>query len=250
MLIRSLIFTALFFLVTLVVASAVVLSAPFGFSTRFRLGKVWAWINLWLLKYICGLDYVVEGADNIPEQSGVTLIKHSSTFETVVVFLLFPPQCIVLKRELMWIPFLGWALALIKPIAINRNAHRSAVRQVVHMGRARLEEGLWVVIFPEGTRMPAGTTRRYGVSGALLACETGRPVVPVAHNAGDFWPRRGLRKRPGTIRVVIGPPIHTTGRKPAEVNDEAKRWIDEMMAEISPAHRSRGLSTKNSGKMR
>jgi len=248
MLIRSLVFTALFFLVTLVFACVVVLSAPFSFATRFRLGKGWARVSLWLLKHICGLDYVVEGAENIPQQSAVALIKHSSTFETIVVFLLFPPQCIVLKRELMWIPFLGWALALIRPIAIDRNAHRSAVSQVVHMGSSRLEEGLWVVIFPEGTRMPAGTTRRYGVSGALLACETGRSVVPVAHNAGDFWPRRGLRKRSGTIRVVIGPAIDGTGRKPAEVNDEAKRWIDGVMAQISPAHRSGELSTENSAK--
>ncbi len=246
MLIRSLVFTALFFLVTLVFACVVVLSAPLSFATRFRLGKAWARVSLWLLKHICGLDYVVEGAENIPQKSAVALIKHSSTFETIVVFLLFPPQCIVLKRELMWIPFLGWALALIKPIAIDRNAHRSAVRQVVHMGTARLEEGLWVVIFPEGTRMPAGTTRRYGVSGALLACETGRSVVPVAHNAGDFWPRRGLRKRAGTIRVVIGPAIDATGRKPAEVNDEAKRWIDGVMAQISPAHRSAEPSIENS----
>jgi 1-acyl-sn-glycerol-3-phosphate acyltransferase len=235
-LIRSLIFTTLFFLLTLLLSVAVLLLAPFGFGARFQVGVVWARVNLWLLERICGLGYAVEGRENIPAESGIAMIKHSSTFETIVVFLLFPPQCIVLKRELMWIPFLGWALALIKPIAIDRNAHRSAVRQVVHTGTARLEENLWVVIFPEGTRMPPGQTRRYGISGALLASETGRPVVPVAHNAGDFWPRRGLRKRPGTIRVVIGPPIDPQGREATGINDAAKAWIDRTMAHISPAH--------------
>lgn len=238
MLIRSLIFTVLFFLLTLVLSTVVLILAPFGFPARFRVGVAWARINLWLLRHLCGLDYVVEGTGNIPPENGIALIKHSSTFETIVVFLVFPLQCIVLKRELMWIPFLGWALALIKPIAIDRKAHRSAVRQVVHTGTARLEEGLWVVIFPEGTRMPPGQTRRYGISGALLASETGRPVVPVAHNAGDFWPRREMRKRPGTIRVVIGPPIDPRGQDAAAINEAAKGWIDRTMMDISPAHAS------------
>ncbi len=237
MLIRSLIFTTLFFLTTLVLSLTVVLLAPFGFAARLQIGVVWAQVNLWLLKHVCDLAYVVEGAEHIPSENGIALLKHSSTFETIVLFLLFPLPCIVLKRELMWIPFLGWALALIKPIAIDRRAHRSAVRQVVHTGRSRLAEGLWVVIFPEGTRMPAGETRRYGISGALLACETGRPVTPVAHNAGDFWPRRGLRKQPGVIRVVVGPSIETRGREPSAVSNAAKQWIDHTMASISEAHR-------------
>lgn len=245
MLIRSLIFTTLFFLTTLVLSLTVVLLAPFSFAARLQIGVVWAHVNLWLLKHICGLAYVVEGAEHIPAENGIALLKHSSTFETLVLFLLFPLPCIVLKRELMWIPFLGWALALIKPIAINRRAHRSAVRQVVHTGRSRLAEGLWVVIFPEGTRMPAGETRRYGISGALLANETGRPVTPVAHNAGDFWPRRGLRKHPGVIRVVVGPPIQTRGMEPTAINEAAKQWIDHTMVDISEAHRGDIIAGKN-----
>ena len=246
MLIRSLVFTVLFFLLTLMLSVAVLVLAPFGFATRFQVGVVWARVNLWLLEHLCGLGYVVEGIENIPSENGIALIKHSSTFETIVIFLVFPLQCIVLKQELMWIPFLGWALALIKPIAIDRKAHRSAVRQVVHTGTARLEEGLWVVIFPEGTRMPPGKTRRYGISGALLASETGRPVVPVAHNAGDFWPRRELRKHPGTIRLVIGPPIDPRGKAAAAINDEAKSWIDRTMTEISAAHASADALLKKS----
>jgi 1-acyl-sn-glycerol-3-phosphate acyltransferase len=133
----------------------------------------------------------------------------------------------------MWAPFLGWVLLLLKPIAIDRKGGSTAVQQVIEQGRRRLAEGFWVVIFPEGTRVPAGETRRYGLGGALLASAVGLPVVPVAHNAGEFWPRRGWLKRPGTIRVVIGPPITTQGLEPREINDRAQRWIESTVGEIS-----------------
>jgi len=142
--------------------------------------------------------------------------------QTVVL----PPQVWVLKRELMWVPVLGWALKFLHAIAVNRGAGAAAVRGVVEQGKARLASGDWVVIFPEGTRMPPGETRKYGVSGALLALETGKLIVPVAHDAGYYWPRRGLYKKPGTIRVVIGPPIQTAGRDPREINAEAQSWIE------------------------
>jgi 1-acyl-sn-glycerol-3-phosphate acyltransferase len=132
----------------------------------------------------------------------------------------------VLKRELMWIPFVGWGLWLLRSIAVNRGAGGSAVKGVLEQGRQRLAEGKWIVIFPEGTRMPPGETRRYGVSGALLAAENDRMIVPVAHDAGYYWPRRGLIKRAGTIRVVIGPPIRAAGRDPRDVNAEAQQWIE------------------------
>lgn len=137
-----------------------------------------------------------------------------------------PRQVWVLKRELMWIPFVGWTLPLIHAIAIDRKSGQSAVGQVLEQGKRRLAEGDWVMIFPEGTRMPPGQTRRYGVSGALLAAKTGCLVVPIAHDAGYFWPRRGLLKKPGTITVVIGTPIVASGRNPREVNEEAQRWIE------------------------
>jgi 1-acyl-sn-glycerol-3-phosphate acyltransferase len=110
--------------------------------------------------------------------------------------------------------------------AIDRGAGKSAVQSVLDQGKQRLDEGKWIVIFPEGTRMPPGETRRYGVSGALLAARNDRLIVPVAHDAGYFWPRRGLYKKPGTIRVVIGPPIAAAGREPREVNEEAQAWIE------------------------
>jgi 1-acyl-sn-glycerol-3-phosphate acyltransferase len=120
----------------------------------------------------------------------------------------------------------GWGLRLLRSIAINRGAGGTAVKQMIEQGRRHLANGEWIVVFPEGTRMPQGQTRRYGVGGAAIAAETGAPVIPVAHNAGYYWPRRGLLKKPGTIRVVIGPPIATHGRDPREINEEAQRFIE------------------------
>jgi len=140
----------------------------------------------------------------------------------------------VLKRELQWLPVLGWALSLLHAIAIDRSAGRAAVAQVIEQGKARLAEGDWVTIYPEGTRTPPNERRKFGVSGALLAAETGHLIVPVAHSAGYFWPRRGLLKRRGMIRVVIGPPITAAGRDARDINDEAQRWIEAQMAEFAP----------------
>ncbi len=196
------------------------------YRRRFVLVRVWARSILTVLRWTCRLTYQVEGAANVPAGANVALIKHSSSWETVAQALLIPNQAWVLKRELMWIPFLGWSIRLLRGLAVNRAGGGSAVRDVVRQGSARLQEGTWVVVFPEGTRMPAGQTRKYGVSGALLAAESGRLVVPVAHDAGYYWPRRGLIKRPGTIHVAIGPPIEAAGRDPRQINAEAQAWIE------------------------
>ena len=135
-----------------------------------------------------------------------------------------------MKRELLWAPILGWVLRGLQPIAIDRKAGRAAVEQVIAQGRDRLEHGYWVMIFPEGTRVKPGQVKRYGISGALLGIASGRPVIPVAHNAGEFWPRRGWLKRPGTIRLIIGAPIQTTGRDPRDLTDEVQRWIESTVS--------------------
>ena len=147
--------------------------------------------------------------------------------------LVFPPQAWVLKREILWIPFVGQAAMLMKPIAINRKAGSRAVMQVVEQGCARLKEGMWVLIFPEGTRTSRGEDRKWGLSGALLATRAGCKAVPVAHNAGELWGRRGLLKRRGTIRIVIGPPIDATGMDPRDLNTQLRAWVDAKTAEIS-----------------
>ena len=150
-------------------------------------------------------------------------------------FLLFPRQCWVVKRELLWAPFLGWATAAIRPIAIDRSAGPQAIAEVLAKGKARLEEGHWVMVFPEGTRMPPGETRRYGISGVLLAQEAGRLLVPVAHNAGDYWPRRGWRKQAGTVTFRIGPPVDPAGQEPRRVAEQIQIWIEAQVANMRGA---------------
>ncbi len=190
---------------------------------------------LWVGRWLCGLRYQIEGEENIPDHASVILIKHSSVFETYAQLAIFPPQTWVLKRELLWIPLFGWGLATMKPIAIKRGAGRTAVTQVIRQGKQRLAEGIWIIVFPEGTRMPPGQTRKYGISGAALASEAGVNILPVAHNAGDLWARRGIKKSPGLIRFVIGPPIDASTQSPKETNAIVQRWIEKTMAEISPA---------------
>jgi 1-acyl-sn-glycerol-3-phosphate acyltransferase len=223
----SVCFTAFFLLWTFCYGIFFVCASPLRpFRARFELARVWARVILAVLRWTCRLDYRVEGRERLPAGNHVALIKHSSSWETVAQALLLPPHVWVLKRELTWIPFVGWGIRLLHAIAIDRGGGPGVVRGVLEQGKARLAEGKWVVVFPEGTRMPPGETRKYGISGALLACETERLVVPIAHDAGYYWPRRGLLKKPGTIRVIIGPPILAAGRNPRDINAEAQAWIE------------------------
>jgi 1-acyl-sn-glycerol-3-phosphate acyltransferase len=168
------------------------------------------------------------------------MLKHTSTFETFWHVTLFPQTVWVVKRELLWIPFIGWAIYLaLDPIAINRNSGRSAIKQVIEQGKEKLARGIWVSVFPEGTRMPPGETRKYGSSGAALAREAGVKILPVAHNAGDLWQRRSFTKRPGTITVRVGPLIDPAGLAPKDTNLIVQEWIETQMHEISPAYKDK-----------
>jgi len=193
----------------------------------------WAATLLWVLRWSCGLDYRVEGAP-LPEGCHIALWKHSSSWETIAMMVLFPRQVWVLKRELLWIPVVGIAVRQMHAIAIDRKAGHTAVAQVIEQGKDRLAEGDRVMIFPEGTRMPSGETRRYGVSGTLLAAEAGKLIVPVAHNAGHYWPRRGLMKKPGTVRVVIGAPVVAAGREARALNEEIQAWVEKTVKALEP----------------
>lgn len=230
---RSLLFQVYFYVSVCLSALTIVLLAPFPYRTRFAVARGWGRSMLFMGKRLCGLDYAIEGLENIPAEPSVILIKHTTVFETYAQLAIFPPQTWVLKRELQWIPLFGWGLAAMRPIAINRGAGHTAVNQVIEQGKERLREGIWLTVFPEGTRMPLGETRRYGVSGAALAKEAQCMIVPVAHNAGDFWPRRGLKKSPGLIRFCIGPPIAPESRPPKETNLLVQDWIESKMSEIS-----------------
>ncbi|MGB5247036.1 MAG: lysophospholipid acyltransferase family protein [Woeseia sp.] len=243
LLLRSLIFQFCFFGSAVVAGFLVLLAGPFGYPARFKVCIGWGRFMLWAGKAVCDIEYVFEGTENIPEEASVVLIKHSSVFETYAQLVIFPPQTWVLKRELHWIPLFGWGLALMKPIAINRKAGHRAVTQVIQQGKERLAEGIWISVFPEGTRMPPGETRKYGVSGAALAVAAGCKIVPVAHNAGDFWPRRSFMKRPGLVRFCIGPPIDPAGRPPKDVNLEVQDWIETKMLEISSVYKARAAKS-------
>ncbi|MBV8783763.1 MAG: 1-acyl-sn-glycerol-3-phosphate acyltransferase [Gammaproteobacteria bacterium] len=231
----SLFFTGFLFAWTFLYAIPFVLAClVLPFPRRFALVRIYAAAILWVLRWSCGLTHRIEG-EPIPEGCHIAFWKHSSSWETIAMMRLFPRQVWVLKRELLWIPVVGIGVRQMHAIAIDRKAGHSAVAQVIEQGRERLAEGDWVIIFPEGTRMAPGETRRYGVSGTLLAQETGRLIVPVAHNAGSYWPRRGLRKRPGVIRVVVGPPFSAAGREVRALNEEIQAWIESTVKSLNAA---------------
>ncbi len=229
---RSLLFALGMWLSTLIIAPLAVFTFPFPFATRYAFISQWARFNLWWLRLTCRLDFDVRGRENIPSGNAIVFCKHQSAWETLALQKIFPPQVWLLKRELLWVPFFGWGLAMLEPIAIDRGAGRKAVEQLVRQGKERLADGRWVVIFPEGTRVPPGQTGRYGIGGAVLAAKSGYPVVPVAHNAGEFWPRRGFIKRPGTISVVVGPAIVSRGKTAEMIKEEAKDWIERNAREL------------------
>jgi 1-acyl-sn-glycerol-3-phosphate acyltransferase len=209
------------------------LTFPFPFRARYWFITRWTTFNLWWLEKTCGLRYRVQGSEHLPQGNAIVLSKHQSGWETLALQLIFPPQSWVVKRELLRIPFFGWGLAMLQPIAIDRSTGRKALDQLVEQGRERLQAGRWVVVFPEGTRVAPGLKGRYGIGGAMLAQKTGYPVVPLAHNAGEFWPRRSFFKRPGTIQVVIGPVIDSRGRSASEINAAAEQWIEATVGLIS-----------------
>jgi 1-acyl-sn-glycerol-3-phosphate acyltransferase len=230
--IASVFFTVFLFLSTLVFAALVLVAGLLPYRLRFKVARSWALTELAAARLLCGLDYVVEGREHIPADNHISMWRHSSTWETIAQMVIFPPQAWVLKREILWIPFVGWATSLMRPIAIDRGAGHAAVNQVVQQGKQRLAAGMWVLVFPEGTRVAPGETKKYGISGALLAAATGRKIIPVAHDAGRYWRRRGLLKRRGTIRVVIGPPIEPAGLDARAINEATRAWIDGKVAEL------------------
>jgi len=230
---RSLAFWVVFPVSIVIMATLLLFTFPVSLAKRWALLQTWVHFILWWLKVTCKLDHAVQGAEHVTDTPGIVFAKHQSTWETIALQQIFPLQVWVAKRELMWVPFFGWGLALMKCIHIKRGTGKAAVKQLVDQGRARLVEGTWVVIFPEGTRIPPGKKGRYRIGGGVLAEQTGYPIVPVAHNAGEYWPRRSFIKRPGTIQVRIGKPIAPDGKTAQQIVDEASGWIEDRMAEIT-----------------
>jgi len=206
-------------------------------SFRLQLARLWSMANNLLLKVFCGIDFVVEGRENLDRSNAIILSKHQSTWETLALHSFTPLARWVFKRELMYIPVFGWALALTDPIALNRGAGRAAINELIKKGTQKLNDGKWLILFPEGTRTAPGKTHKYKIGGAMLAVKSGYPVIPIAHNAGEFWPRHSFIKWPGTIKVVIGPVIESEGRSANEINEAVFDWIEDAMKSISDESR-------------
>lgn len=226
--VRSSLFVLALILITPPYALIALATLPLPRMARYRIISGWSCCVIFLAKIILGIDWRVEGAEHLPQRPAVILAKHQSAWETMAFQLIFPPQVHVLKRELLWIPFFGWGLALMSPIAIDRKRGLAALRAMASKGAQRLAQGFWVVVFPEGTRVAPGEKRAYQPGGAWLAAAAGAPVVPVAHNAGLLWPRYAFLKRAGTVTVRIGPAIEPAGRDPATINRLAEAWIEEQ----------------------
>lgn len=206
---------------------------PFSFNIRYRFINFYSVINLWVLKNLCQIDYRVEGKENIPDETCIIFSKHQSALETMMVQRVFPPLTFVVKKELLWLPFFGWGLRAIDPIAIDRKAGRRAIVEIVKQGIDRLTKGIWIVIYPEGTRSKPGTKLPYKKGGAILATKSEHKVIPVAHTAGEYWPKGFFSRQTGTMVFSIGPAIETKGKTPDEVMREAECWIETKMKEIS-----------------
>lgn len=233
------IFYSLSFVITMFISSVYIslISAfllPLSFSIRYRFMNFYSVLNLWVLKNLCNINYCVEGQENIPkDEACIVFSKHQSALETMMVQRVFPPLTFVLKKELLWLPFFGWGLRALDPIAIDRKSGRKAILEVVKQGIDRLSKGTWIVIFPEGTRSKPGTKLEYKKGGAILASKSEHRVIPVAHTAGEYWPKGFFSRQTGTIVMSIGPAIETKGKKPAEIMHEAECWIESKMKEIS-----------------
>jgi 1-acyl-sn-glycerol-3-phosphate acyltransferase len=225
-LLRSALFALALVVVTPPYALLALATFPLPRLARYRIISGWSRLVVRLARAICGIRWTVQGREHLPAKPSVILAKHQSAWETLAFQEIFPPQVLVLKKELLWIPFFGWGLALMSPIAIDRANGRAALRDIARRGRERLAQGFWVVIFPEGTRVRVGEKRAYQQGGAWLAAQCGVPVVPVAHNAGRLWPRNAFLKRPGRITVRIGPPIPTAGRDAKQISADVEAWIE------------------------
>ena len=228
----------------LFLVGALVITVPFGFlvplgrifgsEPPFTLARLYTQVMLKWVEISLRITYEVSGWEHVPKFPVVIMAKHQSAWETIFIESAFPSQCWIVKKELLWLPFVGWGLMAIRAIAIDRTSGSTAREQIVEQGAERLKEGHWVTIFPEGTRVAPGKVGRYGIGGSLLASRTGTPILPIAHNAGEYWPRYAFKKRQGTVKVVIGPLIEARGRDVVSINNEVQGWIEGQMRAMSP----------------
>lgn len=238
---RSLVFMILMALVTVIWSGVCMLAAPLPYNKRYFVTSRWNVFMIWCAKWICGINYQFKGYENFPDSPAVILSKHQSAWETIFLLPLMPrPLVFVFKKEILYIPFFGWAMALLRMIPIDRKQGKNAFKSVVAHGKRRLNDGQWIIMFPEGTRIPVGQQGKYKSGGTRLAVETGAVVVPIALNSGECWPKNSFIKRPGTITVSVGKPISPEGKTPDELMEQVEQWIESEMRVISPHAYSAG----------
>lgn len=217
---------------TLIIASIGLLIFFAPYRIRYWWITRWSYFNIAWAKLVCGISYQVEGIENLTCNNAIIISNHQSAWETIYFQTILPNQTWVLKKELLYIPFFGWALALLEPIAINRHT-RSAARQLTTQGIHRLKQGRWVIIFPEGTRLAPDVYARYSRSGFALSLNSEYPIVPVAHNAGRLWPKNSFIKYPGQIKMVFGAPIYPNEHSLASLQQTTENWINKVRKEIN-----------------
>jgi 1-acyl-sn-glycerol-3-phosphate acyltransferase len=202
------------------------------FKSCYAICQMWRYGFMAMCHIVLGIRCQIEGRENISAAPAIYLVKHQSAWETIALQIWTPPAIFVLKRELLAIPFFGWALWGLRMIWIDRSAGKAALEKIVTQGQKRLGQGLSIIIFPEGTRVAPGKMGKFKLGGARLAVRTGAPVIPVAHNAGELWPRNAFIKKCGTITVRFGPAIDPAGLTEIELNERVETWIREAMREL------------------
>ncbi|UDG82492.1 1-acyl-sn-glycerol-3-phosphate acyltransferase [Candidatus Vallotia cooleyia] len=234
--IRSTLFFIYLIIYTIPYACTCLIIFPFlNTNQRYQMAVGWCHSILWTLQYLVGTSWRVEGLDNLPHGPAVLLSKHQSAWETLAFPAIMPrPLCYIFKRELLYIPFFGWILGMLKMVHIDRSQGSKAFKSVIRQGKERMAEGSWVILFPEGTRIPVGKRGKYKTGGTLFAVATEVPVVPIAHNAGNVWPRNSFLKYPGTVIVSIGKPIDTRNLSASTVMARVEEWIETEMRRIDP----------------
>lgn len=238
-LLRSLVHVLWMFLTVVPYAIAIVVLSPFAKPyTLYRIARGWLAQVMRGLTVLCGVRWKVHGMENLPSgetSPAILLVKHQSTLETFLMPVLMPhPLAYVFKRELLYIPFFGWAIGRLDMVHIDRSQRAQAFNKVVEQGKRLLAQGVWVIMFPEGTRIPRGRGGPYKSGGTRLAVATGAPVIPIAVTSGRCWPRKSIMKHPGVVDVSIGQPIPSAGRDADELMREVEAWIESEMRRLDP----------------
>ncbi|WP_256078221.1 1-acyl-sn-glycerol-3-phosphate acyltransferase [Massilia sp. YIM B04103] len=232
---RSLLFMVLMGIATVIWSAVCMLVAPLPYNKRYYVTSRWNVFIVWCAKTICGIEYEFKGYENFPDSPAIILSKHQSAWETIFLLANLPrPLVFVFKKEILYIPFFGWGIALLRMIPIDRKQGKNAFKSVVAHGKRRLKDGQWIIMFPEGTRIPVGKAGKYKSGGTRLAIETGAPVVPIALNSGECWPKNSFIKYPGKITVSVGKPIASDGHTPDSLMEQVEQWIESEMRVISP----------------